>query len=291
MLFLIHHHTSYRFERPVFLEPHEIRLMPRQDGTQKVLDFRMEMDPEPAGLWFGLDAESSPFASAWFNDLHAELSIRTTCRVSTLRNNPYGFLLSEAAQALPPRLSPAEAAALAPCLKRSPAPPGGADLIADLARDIRDQAAGVQGNGTCLGFAVSLNTWLFAHLTKVVRSEPGIQPPAETLHTCTGSCRDSAVLFMDCCRAAGIPARFVSGYQEGDPDEPYRELHAWAEVFIPGAGWIGCDPTHGLLTAESHVALSASHDPAQAAPVRGAYRGTGVASQLDHAVRIELVKS
>jgi transglutaminase-like putative cysteine protease len=96
-----------------------------------------------------------------------------------------------------------------------------------------------------------------------------------------------AVLFMEVCRLSGIPARFVSGYLESDPEPDGQELHAWAEVFIPGAGWRSYDPTLGLAVQDRHVALAASAQPFLTAPVIGAYRGTGVTGTLETEVRIE----
>ena len=104
-----------------------------------------------------------------------------------------------------------------------------------------------------------------------------------------GACRDVSVLFNDACRSLGLPARFVSGYFEGDPDNPENDLHAWSEVYLPGAGWRGFDPTHGLAVAARHVALIAGIEPDQAAPLTGSFRGTEATSEIEFDVKIRAI--
>ena len=141
--------------------------------------------------------------------------------------------------------------------------------------------------GQTLDFLNQLTTRLHRSTEKVTRTEPGIQSPAETLSTQRGACRDLALVFMVACRQVGVPARFVSGYQQGDPDEPRRDLHAWAEVFLPGFGWRGYDPTHGLAVADAHVAVAASALPQNAASITGTFRGTDATSTLEHLITLQ----
>lgn len=284
MLLNIDHRTTYTFSRPVFLEPHTIRLLPRPDAAQQLLDLRLDLSPEPAGRWQGLDAEGNSFVAVWFDGLQERLELTLTARVRTLRSNPFGYLPVPGALSVPPSLPRVEAHLLAPCLDRGAYAPDSndADPPGELASRLRGHGGG------SAEFLLALNRWLFENLKKISRQEPGLHSPPETLARGEAACRDMAVLFMDCCRSLGIPARFVSGYHEGDPDVPVGDLHAWAEAWLPGAGWLGFDPVHGLAVADRHVALAASHDPALAAPVSGSFRGTGADSGIAHEVRISL---
>lgn len=281
MRFVARHTTQYHFSRPVFLEPHFIRLTPRQDLTQRLVAFNLDIDPLPAGRFDGLDEEGNACIQVWFDGFHDHLDISTHFEAITLRTNPFGFLLEKRSQCLPVALSAAQSASLSACLTRAWADSTASD---ELAYDI-------QGNvQSSLDFLLQLNMYLFEHLEKIERHEPGILSPRKVLSEKKGACRDTACVFVDCCRAVGIPARFVSGYQSGDPDVPYNELHAWAEVFLPGPGWLGFDPTHGLVAADDHLALAASHDPMQAAPLLGTFRGTDAHSTLTHQVVLERVE-
>ena len=116
-------------------------------------------------------------------------------------------------------------------------------------------------------------------------------PPSRTLTRGRGACRDLAVLMMDACRAMGLAARFVSGYQEGDPRRTERELHAWVEVYLPGAGWQGYDPACGLAVSDRHVALVAGATPRAAAPTSGTFRGTGAISTMRTDIRMKVTNT
>lgn len=243
----------------------------------------MAMEPAPAGCWEGVDQEGNAVTQAWFDGLHATLRVDTTLEAETLRTNPFAFLPLEAARSLPPRLEAAPAAALAPCLRRAPDPEP--RVPETLARELCRESG-----GRSMDFLLALNARLFETLEKVVRRAPGIQAPSATLASGRGACRDAAVLFMDCCRCVGVPARFVSGYQADEEAAASggHDLHAWAEAWLPGAGWLGFDPTHGLLAADRHLSLAASHDPVLAAPLRGSFRGTGVTARLAHRVEVRV---
>ncbi len=283
MRFFIEHRTRYVFSRPVFLEPHVIRLIPQQDPRQRLISFECSIDPAPAGQWRGLDQEGSPFIQAWFDGMHEEFSVATRITAETMRTNPFGYLPVREAQTVPPVLDPDAAAALAPCLRRVSGDRDGEDVAAQLSSKLLRECGGSGG-----AFLTALNVWIFENIEKIVRREAGILPPARTLAAGRGACRDAAVLFMDCCRAVGLPARFVSGYQAGDRENPgdAHDLHAWAEACLPGAGWLGFDPTHGLAVADSHLSLAASHAPEATAPLQGTFRGTGASSVLTHDVRL-----
>ncbi len=138
-----------------------------------------------------------------------------------------------------------------------------------------------------LAFLERLNRTLFTRTNRHIRAGGAAQAPAHTLASGSGACRDLTVLFMSACRSLGIAARFVSGYQaHADTPDGRRHLHAWAEVFLPGLGWQGFDPMHGLPVTDGHVALCAAPDQAATMPVEGGFYGDGVTSTLDYEVRI-----
>ncbi len=286
MNYRVKHSTIYTYSREVFLEPHLIKLCPRNDPGQRLITLDLQVWPQPAGLSDGIDAENNPFHLVWFNDLTESFQIDSAFVVQTHKANPFDSFLTSG-DTLPLLLNDGESRVLAPCLENTRLfDARDKEMVEDLCREIERGC----GN-SILGFLSDLNNYLFTRIAKIVRLDSGLQPVAETLQTARGACRDTAVVFMAVCRAAGIPSRFVSGCQEGDPARPEAELHAWAEVYLPGFGWSGFDPTHGLAVADRHITYAASAVPENAAPVSGAFRGTGASSQMQHRIEIEILET
>jgi len=279
VIYSVNHTTRYEFSGPVFLEPHILRLFPRCDGTQRIIEHQLEIVPAPAGFSRGLDLWGNSFALAWFEGLHSSLLIESYLGIKTLRDNPFDFYLPEGSTTLPISLGPHEREALGSSLKRMSGAGNNADLVSSTADSCLKSS-----QGDTLAFLASVNTWIAGNIQRVERSEPGIIDPLDLLRHGKGSCRDLAALFMDMCRVCGIPSRLVSGYQEGDPEVYEAELHAWAEVYLPGAGWRGYDPTHGLAASDRHIPLAAAPEPENTMPVSGTYRGTDITSQIRHRV-------
>ena len=154
---------------------------------------------------------------------------------------------------------------------------------------LRGFAEGIRrdGGGEILPFLLRLNKWLHERLTRETRLEGPPRSPAETILLGRGACRDLAVAFMALARSQGIPSRFVTGYHEGDPANPRKELHAWAEVFLPGGGWRGFDPSLGLAVADRHIALAAAPESPETAVVSGAFTAAKPGSQLETEVLFE----
>jgi transglutaminase-like putative cysteine protease len=142
------------------------------------------------------------------------------------------------------------------------------------------EALRTEGGNDTLSFLLRLNRWLNEKIAYEIRPEGAPLAPAETLRLGRGACRDLAVLFCAAARAVGMPARFVSGYHEGDPDLRTKELHAWTEVFLPGTGWRGFDPSTGLACGDRHIVLACSPDPAGAAPLSGRFGSATADSTL-----------
>ncbi|HEX4413026.1 MAG TPA: transglutaminase family protein [Lacipirellulaceae bacterium] len=281
MLFTIEHSTEYRFTRPVFFEPHQLRFCPRADGSQRLVRFELQIDPMPAGSTQALDVDGNLVTIAWFNDIHERMVIRATSEVETTRDNPYDFLVTPAGGRLPVGYQPREAALLGPYLKRSAVP-----IHVDPARELAEQLRGAS-RGEVIPFLSRL-TETICHRFKCVHREEGSPwAPATTIEQRQGACRDLAVLWVDICRAVGLAARFVSGYYEGRTTRDKHFLHAWGEVYLPGAGWRGFDPTNGLAISDRHVAVAAAADPTFAAPVDATYRGNDVEAELYADVLVE----
>ncbi len=279
MLFLGSHITRYRYSREVFLEPHVIRLCPRGDPGQRLLSFSIDVDPVPAGMSGSLDAEGNSVVWSWFGGTTETLTVSTRFVAETLRSAPFDYILPSAdAGRLPVPYTRQEQPILAPYLATEPTP-GAAAFAEEIA---------AEADGDVQAFLLTLTDRIYRLCEVIVRDEGDPYPADQTLTDARGSCRDLAVLFVACCRHAGVAARFVSGYQEGDPDTENREMHAWAEACIPGGGWRGYDPTHGLVVADRHVAVAASAVPAGAAPVSGSLRGTGATARMEAEIDLEV---
>jgi transglutaminase-like putative cysteine protease len=303
MQFEIEHFTRYDYSRAVFLEPHTFRLRPRSDSFQRLIRYELKVDPKPVVLTEALDAEGNPVAHAWFSEITEFLELRVSFEAETFRANSFDYLLLDRAgeelplhysESLRSLLAPALNSPLAPDSRQTPAqnPRPGADgpaangpvtngPVADFAHSI---AAGV--NGQILPFLSELSRQIHQQIEVPIRETGHPLPAEQTLSQRHGACRDVAVLFMECCRSQGIAARFVSGYQEGDSEAERSYMHAWAEVYIPGGGWRGYDPSHGLAIADRHIVVAASARPELASPTRGTFRGTGATSRMRTELKI-----
>ncbi|MFA9477601.1 transglutaminase N-terminal domain-containing protein [Phycisphaerales bacterium AB-hyl4] len=282
MRYLITHQLCYRYDRPVFFEPTVVRVCPRHDHIQELLSFDVEVKPTPAGMTSILDAHDNRASVIWFNDMHEQLWLQSKACVKIRPYNPFAFLLTHPeADRLPVAYSPDSAPVLAVYRQRSDT----AEAIDALARELQQKAG-----GQTLEYLRQLVTHIPDHCQQVHRDVGAPWPASETLVRGEGSCRDLTLLFMELCRAMGMAARFVSGYCTIESLGQTHELHAWAEVYLPGAGWRGYDPTAGVATAEQHIALAVAADAVNAAPSDGRYRGTDATSEFEYEVQIEVEK-
>jgi len=284
MLFHIVHRLTYTYSEPVFLEPITLRLTPRQDASQRLLHHQLTLLPEPAGMSRVLEPDGTDAAISWFAHTHPVLTIAMETLVETLRTNPFDWILTDpGVRTLPATYTPAEARSLMPCLASS----GGDPAVKAWARGLADA---VESDTTA--FLLRLADHIHHTFHHVGRPDGAPFSPSETLSQRRGACRDTAILFVEACRSLGLAARFVSGYSMHHPPEvTEHELHAWAEVYLPGAGWRGYDPSLGLAVGDGHVVLAATPDHHLAAPVTGAYRGTGISSRMDYALTVKASES
>jgi uncharacterized protein (DUF2126 family) len=268
----LNHKTHYRYDRPVAHSPHIIRLRPAPHCRTPILSYSQRILPQKHFLNWQQDPFSNYLARLSIPDKTDELLVEIDLIAEMSVYNPFDFFLEPAAETFPFRYEPWLKKELGPFLETAaPGPP-----VNEYLRSI-DLA-----EGRTIDFLVQVNQRLWHDIRYLIRLEPGVQDAETTLRLRSGSCRDSAWLFVQVLRNLGLAARFVSGYliqlmpDVKSLDGPsgseidFTDLHAWTEVYLPGAGWIGLDPTSGLFAGEGHIPLACSPEPSGAAPVSGA---------------------
>ena len=273
----IRHRTGYTFDGPAFLEPHIIRLRPRIDGSIQLLDFALDIDPTPVVRSENLDPEGNVVTRVWFEGTTSHFTLETRSVVDTLITDPFHFLIVDADRPLPYSYPPDFADRLA--LYRRP-PDAAHPSVRQMALDAANES---QRNPAEFPLALARRI----NRDFIVEPRPAGPPhlPESTIAARRGACRDLAVLFIACCRAMGLAARFASGYACAEGNE---ELHAWGEVFLRGGGWRGYDPSQGLALADRHVTTAAAANPRHAAPVDGTFRGDGVLSTMSAEIDLQV---
>ena len=269
----LRHTTSYHYDQAVTLSPQVVRLRPAPHSRTPIISYSLDVRPKGHFINWQQDPQGNWLARLVFPEKVSEFVVDVELVADMSVLNPFDFFLEPDAETFPFSYDHALDHELKPFLAREEAGP----LLAAFMKTI-DISKPVPTND----FLVSLNQRLQEEISYTIRMEPGVQSPEETLTLKSGSCRDSAWLLVQILRRLGLAARFVSGYLiqlvpdvkalDGPTgaDRDFTDLHAWTEVYLPGAGWIGLDPTSGLLTGEGHIPLAASPDPSSAAPITGA---------------------
>ena len=279
MLFEFGHSINYSYSKPVFLEPHTVRLRPRCDSWQHLLDFDLQVYPLPAGISECIQLDGTSASLLWFEGLHEALSIKTHFRVETRFTNPFDYILDSAAQVLPMVYEDEVLPSLNPYISNLAAAPEVEAFAEGIGRETG------WDTGSFLG---TLSRRLMETMEQMVRPEGDPQLPSVTLSKRQGACRDLTVLFLEVCKAVGLAGRFVSGYYGGETEQAVRHLHAWPEVYLPGIGWRGYDPMFGLAVADQHIAVAAASTSSLAAPTSGTFRGTDATATMTSDVRMNL---
>ena len=279
MYFEVHHETRYSYSEPVHLGRHTLRLRPISDANQHLHRFEIGVTPEPSGSSALSDLDGNYATAVWFEDATRELAVKTESMVETLRSNPFDYLW-QGPSTLPLKYSAAFSEALG-TFRASIVPPPVRALGEEVAR-------AVEGNAQA--FVSELARVLHQRFPRVIRQHGDPWDSQETMERGEGSCRDLAVLFMAVARSQGLAARFVSGYNTMPGENDEHDLHTWAEVYVPGGGWRGFDPTIGLAVSNRHIAVAAGALAEQAAPVSGTYTGSAT-SKLETWVSITEVPS
>ncbi len=268
----IRHITSYTFDRAVTLSPHVIRLRPAPHSRTPIRGFALKVTPAKHFINWQQDPFGNWLARLVFPEHTRELCVDVEVIVDMTVIDPFDFFVEEYGSKFPFKYKEALSKELAPYLE-----------VTENGPLLRDWLGAVERKApTTVDFLVALNQRVQRDTRYAIRMEPGVQSCEETIELKSGSCRDSAWLLVQALRHLGLAARFVSGYLvqlrpdekplEGaaGPAHDFTDLHAWAEVYLPGAGWIGLDPTSGLFAGEGHIPLAATPSPASAAPIEGA---------------------
>ncbi len=309
----LRHVTRYVYDRPVSLGPQVVRLRPAPHCRTPILSYSLRVEPEQHFINWQQDPQANYLARLVFPEKTQEFRVEVDLVAEMAVYNPFDFFLEPSAEHFPFQYDPSLNHELEPYLLQAqvtpwfaayltkckvdllghayaqscnvgsaaPHPETSADKPEKAAQPAKKGCAEKDARPRTIDFLVGLNSRLASDIRYLIRMEPGVQTPEETLTTGSGSCRDSAWLLCQLLRHCGLAARFVSGYiiqlksdvksldGPSGTEEDFTDLHAWCEVYLPGAGWIGLDATSGLLAGEGHIPLAATPDPQSAAPITG----------------------
>ena len=268
----IQHKTSYKFDRDVKVSPHLLRLRPAPHSRTHIHGYSLKVEPEDHFVNWQQDPFGNYQARLVFPEKTRELKFEVEVIADMTVINPFDFFIEEYAENYPFKYDALLQEELAPYLS-----------VAESSKELDQWLADVdRSKKRIVDFLVELNSKLAGQIEYGIRMEPGVQTCQETLTLKKGSCRDTAWLLVQILRSLGLAARFASGYLvqltsdiksldgPSGPEEDFTDLHAWCEVYLPGAGWVGLDPTSGLFAGEGHIPLACTADPISAAPITGA---------------------
>ncbi len=271
----LHHTTHYRFDRPVNVSPHEVRLRPAAHCRTSIQGYSLNVRHAKHFINWQQDPYGNYVGRLVFPEQATQLELVVDLVADLTVINPFDFFVEKYAETFPFTYPPQLAKELEPFLEAEPRGP----LLAAWLHRFRE--SDLADRVSITDFLVLLNQRVQQEIEYIVRPESGVQTCEDTLQLCRGSCRDSAWLVVQILRHLGIAARFASGYLiqlaadlkpldgPAGPEQDFTDLHAWAEAYVPGAGWVGLDATSGLLTGEGHIPLACTAAPVSAAPVIG----------------------
>ena len=267
----LHHVTHYTYDRLVGLGPQTVRLRPAPHCRSRVLSYALKVEPAQHFINWQQDPFANYQARLVFPEKTRAFKVTVDLVVEMAVYNPFDFFLEPEAEHFPFSYAATVRQELAPYLAAGPLTPQLKSYLGKIDH----------GEQRTIDFLVGLNRQVAQDIRYLIRMEPGVQTPEETLEKASGSCRDSGWLLVQLLRHLGLAARFVSGYliqlapDVKSLDGPsgtavdFTDLHAWCEVYLPGAGWIGLDATSGLLAGEGHIPLACTPQPSGAAPIEG----------------------
>ena len=276
----INHLTTYQFASPVTLQPHRLLLRPREGHDVRIESSRLDISPAHRVKWHR-DVFDNSVAIVSFLETAQRLTIDSEAIIQHYEEAPLDFIVEDYAVRYPFEYRPEEQADLAPF--QQPIYPNQQPML----RDWLDSLGFAWGEVETYVLLDRLNRTIASEFQYVVREEPGVQSPAQTLISHSGSCRDYATLLIETCRHLGLASRFVSGYSHVPALEvDNMATHAWAEVYLPGPGWKGFDPTKGELTGSQHIPVAVARHPEAVPPVAGSFIGLNILPRLTVAVQV-----
>ncbi len=273
----LHHKTDYQYDRKVTLSPQVIRLRPAPHARTPIVSYSLKVSPGGHFLNWQQDPFGNWLARVVFPEQVKSFTVEVDLLVEMVAVNPFDFFIEEHAEQFPFDYNEELSSNLAPFLKTSKP----TEKLAGWLEKIRADLKSADEPPRTIDFVGQLNQQLCTDIHYTLRMEPGVQTPEETLTKASGSCRDTAWLMVNVLRHLGLAARFVSGYLiqltsdqksidgPSGPEADFTDLHAWTEVYLPGAGWVGLDATSGLFAGEGHIPLTAAPEPSGAAPITG----------------------
>jgi transglutaminase-like putative cysteine protease len=274
------HRTYYNFVDEVVLGAHELRLRPREDHGLRLESFDLQLTPAASLLWHR-DAEGNSVAVASFGQTTRQLAIESEVIIQLFSDNPLDFIVADYAVNYPFLYDKNDTVLLAP-YRLAPGLPT-STILQQWIGNFWQPGDQVQ----TYSLMQTIAAYIKSTLTYRVREEPGVQSPELTLQSGTGSCRDFSMLFMAAAKCLGLAARFVSGYLYDPLAIDAGATHAWAEIYLPGAGWLGFDPTTGGLAGADHIPVAVARLPESVPPVAGSFTGNPEA-QLDVGVWVSV---
>ena len=269
-IFNVHHVTTYHYRQPVGFGEHRLMLRPRDGHDQRLLDFEVTITPRPESLRWSRDALGNSVGRARFSSRASELRFESFARVEHFPSGAGCFGVAENGRTLPVAFAPDELPDLAAYMERRPADPA----VEAWARSfLRSDRASLT-----VEWLTAITQGIREGFAYVRRTERGIQDPALTLQNKSGTCRDFAVLMIDAARALGLPARFCSGYlyvpaRDRQDIRGGGATHAWAQVYLPGAGWVDFDPTNAIIGNVGLIRAAVTRRPEAAIPLSGSFIG------------------
>ncbi|MDB4766829.1 transglutaminase family protein [bacterium] len=283
----LNHHTSYNYDRPISVDPQVIRLRPAPHCRTPIESYSLRISPSNHFINWQQDPNGNFIARVVFEEKIDHFSIDVDLTASMTVINPFDFFIEDYAENFPFKYNEEDQAYLKPYLVKDDTGHAFAKFVEEVDKSPR----------RTIDFLVGLNQKLEQRINYTIRMEPGVQSVDQTLEKSSGSCRDSSWLLVQVLRELGLAARFVSGYLiQLTPDvksldgpsgaeTDFTDLHAWTEVYLPGAGWVGLDPTSGLFTGEGHLPLAASPLFSAAAPISGSVEPCETEFEFDMSVQ------
>ena len=272
------HETVYEFSTEVFVEPHYLRFKPRLTPHNRLKSFDLNIVAPPTGLSEQVDAENNLVHFCWFSGMHQKISIFSNSVVELAENNPFNFILfPDSYFNLPFHYSPPLRDILQPALSTTEIH----DSLVEYGNRVLARCA-----YQTVDFITALTTQIHHDFTLETRLEGEPLAPNLTFDLKKGSCRDLSWMHIQLLRHMGVAARFVSGYFFIESPHPEPELHAWVDVYLPGAGWVGFDPSNGMIAGSSHIPVCTSAQYENTMPVTGSFRGDAT-SVLTNSLSIE----